>query len=78
MSLPRSVAEVLAEHVTVQVEGIDRMCLSSALMDPISKHFVAALEEFAQREKIPIVPFRKGQRKTSLRNISAPSRGPKE
>ena len=27
MSLPRSVAEVLAEHVTLEVEGIDRMYL---------------------------------------------------
>ena len=71
MSLPRSVAEVLTEHVALEVEGIDRMYLnvyipglqreqgvasffrfhrghqfaSSALMDPISKTFVAALEE---------------------------------
>src|SRR5438270_193786 len=92
MSVPRSVAEVLAEHVTLEVEGIDRMYLnvyvpglqreqgvagffrfhrghqfvSSALMDPISKSFVAALEEYAQREKIPIVQFRKGQRKDDI------------
>ena len=89
MSVPRSVAEVLAEHVTLEVEGIDRMYLnvyipglqreqgvacffrfhrghqfaSSALMDPISKTFVAALEAFARQEKIPVIPFRKGQRK---------------
>ena len=69
MSVPRSVAGVLAEHVTLEVEGIDRMYLnvyilglqreqgvacffrfhrghqfaSSALMDPISKTFVARL-----------------------------------
>ena len=74
MSVPRSVAAVLAEHVTLEVEGIDRMYLnvyipelqreqgvanffrfhrghqfaSSALMDPISKAFVAALEEYAR------------------------------
>jgi hypothetical protein len=92
MSVPRSVAEVLAEHVTLEVEGIDRMYLnvyvpglqreqgvagffrfhrgyqfvSSALMDPISKSFVAALEEFARREKIPVVQFRKGQRKDDI------------
>ena len=68
MSVPRSVSEVLAEHVTLEVEGIDRMYLnvyvpqlqrdtgvvgffrfhqghqfvSSALMDPISKRFIAA------------------------------------
>src|ERR1700722_1383741 len=28
MSLPRSVAEVLTEHVTLEVEGIDRMYLN--------------------------------------------------
>jgi hypothetical protein len=92
MSVPRSVAEVLAEHVTLEVEGIDRMYLnvyvpglqreqgvvgffrfhrghpfvSSALMDPISKAFVAALEEYARREKIPVIPFRKGQRKDGI------------
>ena len=92
MSLPRSVAEVLAEHVTLEVEGIDRMYLnvyvpqlqreqgvacffrfhrghpfaSSALMDPISKTFVAALEDFARHEKIPVIHFRKGQRKDTI------------
>ena len=92
MSLPRSVAEVLSEHVTLEVEGIDRMYLnvfvpglqreqgvvgffrfhrghrfvSSVLMDPISKAFVAALEEYARREKIPVLQFRKGQRKDDL------------
>jgi hypothetical protein len=92
MSVPRSVAEVLSEHVTLEVEGIDRMYLnvfvpglqreqgvvgffrfhlghrfvSSALMDPISKTFVAALEDFARREKIPVIPFRKGQRKDDI------------
>ena len=28
MSVPRSVAEVLSEHVTLEVEGIDRMYLN--------------------------------------------------
>jgi len=92
MSVPRSVAEVLADHVTLEVEGIDRMYLnvyvprlqrdlgvvgffrfhrghqfvSGALMDPISKAFVAALKDFAQREEIPVIPFRKGQRKDEV------------
>jgi hypothetical protein len=35
-------------------------------MDPISKTFVTALEEFARREKIPVVQFRKGQRKDDI------------
>ena len=97
MSVPRTVAEVLNEHVTLEVEGIDRMYLnvyvpqlqreqgvasffrfhrghqfaSSALMDPISKTFVKALEDFARREKVPVVQFRKGERKTT----SPPSSG---
>ena len=72
MSLPRTVAEIPREHVTLDVEGIDGMYLnayvpglqyergvaaffrrhrgqpfaSSALMDPISKAFVAAIHAF--------------------------------
>ncbi len=91
-SVLRSVAEVLAEHVNLEVEGIDRMHLnvyipglqreqgvacffrfhrghqfgSSALMDPISKTFVAALEAFARQQKIPVITFRKGQRKDDV------------
>lgn len=94
MSVPRSVAEVLNQHVTLEVEGIDRMYLnvyvpqlqreqgvasffrfhrgyqfaSSALMDPISKTFVAALESFAKQEQVPIVQFRKGERKDDIAN----------
>ena len=92
MSVSRSVAEVLADHVTLEVEGIDRMYLnvyipglqreqgvasffrfhrghqfaSSALMDPISKAFVAALEGFARQKKVPLITFRKGQRKDDI------------
>jgi len=92
MSVPRSVAEVLANHVTLEMEGIDRMYLnvyvpqlqreqgvaaffrfhrgfqfaSSALMDPISKTFVAALEDFARRQNAPMIQFRKGQRKDDI------------
>src|SRR3982751_4177341 len=92
MSLPRSVAEVLADHVSLEVEGIDRMYLnvyvpqwqrevgvasffryhrgnpfvSSALMDPVSKTFLAAMDAFVKRERIPVVHFRKGQRKDDV------------
>ncbi len=78
MSLARSVAEVLKQHVTLEVEGIDRMYLnvyqprlqtdrgvaaffrfnrgatfaSSALMDPISKSFIAAVDCFVKQEQI--------------------------
>jgi hypothetical protein len=79
MSIPQSVAEVLREHVTLEIEGIDRVYLnvyvpqlqreggvasffrfhrgypfaSSALMDPISKAFVAEMDAFAEREAVP-------------------------
>src|SRR4029453_8679229 len=92
MTLPRTVAQVLNDHVTLEVEGIDRMSLnfyqprlqtergvaaffrfhrgetfaSSALMDPISKTFIAAVERFVQREQIPLITFTKGQRKDDI------------
>src|SRR5262245_27598193 len=92
MTLPRSVADVLTEHVTLEVEGIDRMYLnvyqprlqtdrgvaaffrfhrgetfaSSALMDPISKTFITAVERFVEREGIPLITFTKGQRKDDI------------
>jgi hypothetical protein len=88
MSIPRTVAEILGEHVTLEVEGIDRMYLnvyvpalqraggvasffrfhlghrfaSSALMDPITKAFIARMEQFAKQEQVPVVAFEKGQR----------------
>jgi hypothetical protein len=43
---------------------------SGALMDPISKTFVAALEAFAGREQVPVIQFRKSQRKPRPRLIS--------
>lgn len=92
MTLPRSVAEILREHVTLELECIDRMYLnvyvpglqsengvagffkfhrgypvaSSALMDPISKAFVAGIDEFAKRENLPVVAFKKGERKDEV------------
>lgn len=92
MSLPRTVADVISQHVTLQVESIDRMYLnvyqprlqspaqvaaffrhhrghtfaSSALMDPISKAFIASIEKFVKQNKIPLIPFAKGQRKDDV------------
>src|ERR1700688_5004219 len=92
MSIPQSAAEVIREHVSLEVEGIDRMYLnvyvpalqreggvasffrfhrgyrfaSSALMDPISKAFIAEMEQFAKQGKIPVVRFGKGQRKDDV------------
>jgi len=92
MSIPRTVADVLRQHVTLEVEGIDRMYLnvyvpalqraggvasffrfhlgnrfaSSALMDPITKAFLAHMEQFAKQEEVPVVHFEKGQRKDDV------------
>jgi hypothetical protein len=48
---------------------------SAALMSPMSRGFVAALEKFAVSQDVPLVAFRKGERKdtvmaTHLRNFS--------
>ena len=92
MSISRPVGEILREHVTLEVEGIDRMYLnvyvpalqraggvasffrfhrghqfaSSALMDPMTKAFIAQMDEFAKREKVSVVHFEKGQRKDDV------------
>jgi hypothetical protein len=92
MSLPRTVAEVLQQHVTLEIEGIDRMYLnvyvpalqraggiasffrfhrghqfaSSALMDPITKDFIASMEQFAKQQNLPLVTFEKKQRKDDV------------
>jgi hypothetical protein len=92
MTLPRSAADVLAGHVTLEVECIDRMYLnvyqprlqhpeglvqflrshrgypiaSSALLEPISRTFIADLYRFAGEAGVPVLSFAKGQRKDDL------------
>ena len=92
MKLRPTVASVINEHVTLELESIDRLYLnifvpqlqreggvaaffrvhrghpfaSSALMDPISKEFVARLESFAKEQRVPVVQFRKGERKDDI------------
>jgi hypothetical protein len=39
---------------------------SSALMDPMTKSFVASMEHFSKQHEIPVVQFRKGQRKDDV------------
>jgi hypothetical protein len=39
---------------------------SSALMDPITKAFVASMEGFSKQQQIPVVQFQKGQRKDEV------------
>jgi DNA-binding HxlR family transcriptional regulator len=90
--IAQTVAGILADHVKLSVEGIDRMYLnvyvprlqaeqgivgffrnhrgqplpSAALMSPMSRCFVAALEAFAAKHGLPLVQFRKGQRKDDV------------
>lgn len=92
MTIPRSAAEVLSNHVTLEVECIDRMYLnvyvpklqyvggvvgfllnhrghpiaSSALLEPISRSFIAGLYDFASEHQVPVIAFEKGRRKDDL------------
>jgi hypothetical protein len=92
MSLPRTVTAVLNNHVTLEVESIDRMYLnvyvprlqtdmgvayfwrfhrghrfaSSVLMDPMSKQFLAKLENYARQHDVPVLSFAKDQRKDEV------------
>jgi hypothetical protein len=92
MSITQNVAAILKQHVTLEVEGIDRMYLnvyvprlqwergvvrffkdhlgqavaSSALMAPRTEAFVAAIESFVKAHPIPVVEFRKGERKDDV------------
>ena len=92
MTLPRTVADVLTDHVTFEVECIDRMYLnvwqprlaygggvagfftghrgnvyaSTALMDPMSKAFVADIHHFIVARGLELVHFAKGQRKDDV------------
>jgi hypothetical protein len=92
MTVARSVADVLDEHVLFEVESIDRMYLnvwqprlaygggvqgffvahrgyhyaSTALMDPMTKAFVADIQGFVTARGLELVHFAKGQRKDDL------------
>ena len=92
MTVARSVADVLDDHVVFEVESIDRMYLnvwqprlaygggvqgffvghrgyhyaSTALMDPITKAFVADIHGFVAARGLELVHFAKGQRKDDL------------
>ena len=92
MTVARSVADVLDDHVVFEVESIDRMYLnvwqprlaygggvqgffvghrgyhyaSTALMDPMTKTFVADIHGFVAARGLELVHFAKGQRKDDL------------
>jgi hypothetical protein len=87
-----SVGEILDRHVTLELEGIDRMYLngyvpglqrgagfahfvktqmecpvaSTAMIAPMSRGFVTAIEQFVEREGVDLVKFKKGQRKDDI------------
>lgn len=92
MSITPSVSQILSHHVTLTVEGIDRMYLniyipklqtdfgvaqffrnhrkcpvaSSALMAPMTEQFVKNIESFRCAHNIPLVEFKKGERKDTI------------
>jgi hypothetical protein len=92
MTVARSVADVLDEHVVFEVESIDRMYLnvwqprlaygggvagffvghrghhyaSTALMDPMTKAFVADIHGFVAARGLELISFAKGQRKDDI------------
>ena len=39
---------------------------SSALMEPISQAFIAHVERFVKQRKVPLITFRKGERKEDI------------
>jgi len=87
-----SVAEILQKHVTLELEGIDRMYLnvyvsklqcesgtasffryhlgypvvSSVLMASITKTFVEDIDQFVRKNHLPLVEFKKGERKDAI------------
>jgi hypothetical protein len=92
MSIPHSVADILSNHVVLEVEGIDRMYLnvyqpklqteqqaacffrfhrgqpvaSSSLMGVMTKEYLRAVDAFVEQQQIPVVTFRKGERKDDI------------
>ena len=92
MSVPRTAADVLRNHVTLELECLDRLYLnvyqprlqydcgvvnffryhrqqpfaSSALMKPISDAFIENVDQFVKRRGVPVITFRKGERKEDI------------
>ena len=88
----QNVAEIIKNHVVLEVESIDRMYLngyipglqteggfvhfvhkhlgfpiaSTALISPMSKAFVHAVEVFAEEQQVDLITFNKNQRKDEV------------
>jgi hypothetical protein len=92
MKIPQAVAAILRDHVTLELECLDRLYLnvsvpqlqyagsvaaflkerrgavvvSTALVKPMTEAFVAGIQAFATQQGIPLVHFRRGQRKDDV------------
>lgn len=92
LNLPHNFSSILAEHVTLEVEGIDRMYMnvyvarlqtelgmvgflkkhkgalfaSTALVAPLTESFVGSIAAFIKAGNVPVVPFKRGQRKDDV------------
>jgi hypothetical protein len=92
MKMPQTVGAILRDHMTLELESLDRVYLnvyvpqvqyeggvvaflhqqraakiaSTALVGPMTDAFVTALKAFARQHTIPLVSFRKGQRKDEV------------
>lgn len=92
MSVRLSVAQILRDRVSLEVESFDRLYLnvyvptlqripgvlrfftehrgqpiaSSALMAPISARFVTAIKTYAETAGVPLIDFKRGERKDDI------------
>jgi hypothetical protein len=92
MKIPQTVGAILRDHVTLELECLDRLYLnvyvpqlqhaggvaaflknqrgakvvSTALVQPMTEAFVTGIKSFAAQQGIPVVHFRKGQRKDEV------------
>ena len=92
MTVARSVADILDERTSLEVECVDRLYMnlyvpilqreagiayfwkshrgqmfaSGAQMGPMSQAFVDSIERFAERDGIPLVKFKAGERKDDI------------
>jgi hypothetical protein len=92
MSIPHTVADVIDQHVTLELECLDRVYLnvyqpklqypkavyyflreqygtgavSSRQMSIVTQRFLKNIDEYAQKQQIPIITFAKGERKEAI------------
>jgi len=76
MSIARTVADVLSDHTTLELECIEtpagvahylrNVCgyqmPSSALLAPRTRDFVAAIKRYVKRARIDLIQFQRGER----------------